>query len=170
MNKFDVFLSFEDKRWQEIAGIDESLVCEVKDAVLNALTGEVCFLSLPKNFMLNLSLSDDHAVHKLNKAFRGYDKPTNVLSFANIDDPEFENILTAGEDVELGDVIMAFETMQKEAAALDIGLKDHFCHLWVHGMLHILGYDHIKEEDRLEMEEKEIKILSDLGIENPYQE
>jgi len=170
MNKFDVFLSIEDKRWQSLAGVDEALVLKVKDAALKVVTGKVDFLRLPKNFALNLSLSDDKEVHRLNKAFRGADKPTNVLSFANIDDSDFLKMLDLEEDVELGDVIMAFETMQKEALSLEISLKDHFCHLWVHGMLHILGYDHIIDAERLEMEKNEIEILSTLGIENPYQE
>ena len=170
MNKFEILTCFEDERWQSLAGIDETLVLKVRDAVLSTIKKEVDFLSLDKNFVLNLVLSDDQTVHQLNKQFRNIDRPTNVLSFANIDDPFFDEILKSAEDIELGDVIMAFETLSKEADELEISLKDHFCHLWVHGMLHILGYDHIKDNERLEMEAREVEILKKLGIENPYQE
>ena len=213
MNKFEILTCFEDERWQSLAGIDESLILKVRDAVLSTIKKEVdnikCakhwrqpvesefqadfqsdwqaqlggngdtsgvsrmvlhFLNLDKNFVLNLVLSDDQTVHQLNKQFRNIDRPTNVLSFANIDDPFFDETLKSAEDIELGDVIMAFETLSKEADELEISLKDHFCHLWVHGMLHILGYDHIKDNERLEMEAREVEILKKLGIENPYQE
>ncbi len=170
MNKFEILTCFEDERWQSLAGIDETLILKVRDAVLSTIKKEVDFLSLDKDFMLNLVLSDDQTVHQLNKQFRNIDRPTNVLSFANIDDPFFDEILKSAEDIELGDVIMAFETLSKEADELEISLKDHFCHLWVHGMLHILGYDHIKDNERLEMEAREVEILKKLGIENPYQE
>ena len=170
MNKFEILTCFEDERWQRLADIDESLILKVRDAVLSVIKKEVDFLNLDKNFVLNLVLSDDQTVHQLNKQFRNIDRPTNVLSFANIDDPFFDEILKSAEDIELGDVIMAFETLSKEADELEISLKDHFCHLWVHGMLHILGYDHIKDNERLEMEAREVEILKKLGIENPYQE
>lgn len=170
MNKFDVFFEIEDKRWQDIAGVDAALVFKVKEAVLDCVCKDVDFLKLPKNFALNLVLSDNQTVQKLNKEFRGIDKPTNVLSFANIDDEFFDEILKNQDDIELGDVIVAFEVMCEQASELEISLKDHFCHLWVHGMLHILGYDHMIEAERLEMEQKEIEVLSKLGIENPYQE
>lgn len=170
MNKFEILTCFEDERWQSLAGIDETLILKVRDAVLSTIKKEVYFLNLDKNFVLNLVLSDDQTVHQLNKQFRNIDRPTNVLSFANIDDPFFDETLKSAEDIELGDVIMAFETLSKEADELEISLKDHFCHLWVHGMLHILGYDHIKDNERLEMEAREVEILKKLGIENPYQE
>ncbi|MBP5615600.1 MAG: rRNA maturation RNase YbeY, partial [Alphaproteobacteria bacterium] len=102
--------------------------------------------------------------------FRGLNQPTNVLSFASIDDTDFEAVLAFEDDIELGDVIVAFEVMQDQAQTLGITLKDHFCHLWAHGLLHILGYDHIEESDRLNMEAKEVEILKRLGIDNPYEE
>lgn len=170
MNKFDVFVQFEDERWQNVACVDISLIEKVKEAALNAVQNEVDFLNLPKNFSVNLVLSDNNTVQALNKQFRGLDKPTNVLSFANIDDVFFDDALKSQNDIELGDVIVAFEVMQDQAQTLGITLKDHFCHLWAHGLLHILGYDHIEESDRLNMEAKEVEILKRLGIDNPYEE
>ena len=169
MRRVDILIDVQDERFIK-NGIDEALIVACKDALLSVVLPKVDFLNLNKDFSLNLALSDNQTVQALNKEFRGLDKPTNVLSFANIDDPFFETMLENENDVELGDVIVAFETLSKEADELEISLKDHFCHLWVHGMLHILGYDHIKDNERLEMEAREVEILKKLGIENPYQE
>ena len=170
MNKFDVLTCVDDARWHKALSGLEKVVEACKNAVVENVQDDVCFLCEPKNFSINLNLSDDQTVQALNKEFRNMDQPTNVLSFANVDDPFFDDMFESQTDVELGDVIVAYETMLKQAEELNISLHDHFCHLWVHGMLHILGYDHIKEEERLQMEKKEIEILQTLNIENPYQE
>ena len=117
-----------------------------------------------------MCLSDDENVHKLNLEFRNQDKPTNVLSFASIDSEDFDDMLEFEQTIELGDIIIAYETMEREAKEQEVSFKNHFCHLWTHGILHILGYDHIKDNDREEMEALEIAILDKLGIENPYKE
>jgi len=169
MKNFDVFISVEDKRWKNDIKDVQKLVQDCKDAALLCVQDDVPFLKKNKNFALNLALSNDKTVWELNKKFRGFDKPTNVLSFANIDDEAFEKELAFENDVALGDVIIAYETMKAEAEDLGILLCDHFCHLWVHGLLHILGYDHIKEDERLEMEAKEVEILKKLGVLNPYE-
>lgn len=170
MIKFDVFVEIEDERWKDVFSDLKKTIDACKDAVISAVQNDVLFLRKAKNFSVNLALSDDRTIWALNKEFRGMDKPTNVLSFANIDDEFFENTLQNEKDVELGDVMIAYETMAHEAKMLDISLFDHFCHLWVHALLHILGFDHIEEDERLLMEAKEIEILAALQIENPYQE
>lgn len=170
MNKFDVLTCIEDERWKVALNDVEDAIKVCKDAVVKTVEKDVAFLGKPKNFSVNLNLSDDEAIKALNKEFRGIDKPTNVLSFANVDDAFFNQMLETEEDICLGDVMIAYETMKEQTKELEISLKDHFCHLWVHGLLHILGFDHIQEEDQAEMEAKEIKILNALGIENPYQE
>ena len=170
MTEIKVFTDVEDERWTAAVENIAAVVEQVKDAVFKRVEGEVDFLALPKTFGVNLCLSNDTAVHKLNMEFRHMDKPTNVLSFANIDDPDFEEVLECEDLVELGDVIVAFETMQREAREQGISLHDHFCHLWAHGLLHILGYDHIEPEDAAEMEQRETEVLAGLGIDNPYRE
>lgn len=170
MNKFDIYIDIEDKRWKQAVSDIEETVEMCKNAALKVVQKDVWFLSEPKDFTINLALSDDKNVRMLNAEFRDNDKPTNVLSFANIDDDFFDEILKNEEIIELGDVILAFETMKREAEFLNISFREHFCHLWVHGMLHILGFDHIKEDDRIVMEQKETEILQKLGFENPYSE
>ncbi len=170
MRQFEIFTDVQDKRWAKALPALETLVNRCKDFVLECVQEEVSFLKEPKNFSINLAFGNDETVHALNKEFRGVDKATNVLSFANIDDESFDDMMRSQNDIELGDVIVAFETMERQAQEIGVSFEDHFCHLWVHGMLHILGYDHIEEEDRIEMEAKETEILAKLNIDNPYQE
>lgn len=106
---------------------------------------------------MSVVLSNDTHVQNLNKAFRHQDKPTNVLSFPS----ELED--------ELGDVILAYETVMKEAKDANISPLHHTLHLIIHGFLHLLGYDHEKEKDATQMESMEIQILKDLNINNPYE-
>lgn len=131
---------------------------------------EIDFLNTDKKICINLSLSNDTEVHKLNKEFRHMDKATNVLSFANIDDENFIANLPEAETIELGDIIIALETMEREAAEKQISLHDHFCHLLTHGILHLLGFDHQTDEEADYMEGFEIQILKNLNINNPYEE
>ena len=122
-------------------------------------------LKIPvKQAEVSILLTDDTAVHQLNKQYRNADKPTNVLSFAALDD-EYEPIV---EPMLLGDIIVAFETTKKEAEEQGKTLTNHLFHLIVHGMLHLIGYDHIEDMDAEEMESLEIRILAENGIGNPY--
>jgi probable rRNA maturation factor len=111
-----------------------------------------------------VALSDDKAVQDLNARYRGKDKPTNVLSFPAV--------ATQGAPQEeqraLGDIVLALETVEREAQEQQLRLAHHFQHLVVHGLLHLLGFDHETEADAAIMEGLEIEILAGLGIENPY--
>lgn len=125
-------------------------------------------LALDKAFEINVSLSNDAEVQRLNREFRKMDKPTNVLSFANIDDDEFWDLLDKSETAELGDIILAFETLQREATEKNITVYAHYCHLLVHGFLHILGFDHQTDEEADEMEGLETDILAQFSVADPY--
>jgi probable rRNA maturation factor len=122
---------------------------------------------------LSVVLCNDALIHELNNDFRRKDQATNVLSFPGLDDDQINNYLCANEDVpkfphSLGEIYIAFETMQKEATKAGITLQDHFLHLVSHGILHLLGFDHIKNEEAEIMEALETKILYNLGIGDPY--
>jgi probable rRNA maturation factor len=110
-----------------------------------------------------LLLGDDARLRALNRQFRGQDKPTNVLSFpagaAGQGGPALQP---------LGDIALAFETVAREAAAQGKTLADHAGHLVVHGVLHLLGYDHERAREAAAMERLETRILAGLGIADPY--
>ena len=112
---------------------------------------------------ISVLLTDDIEQRELNAQWRGKDSATNVLSFPQID--PFAPVLGL-----LGDITLARETLEREAAELDKNLEDHFTHLMVHGFLHILGYDHLDEAEALQMEGLETQILAGLGIDDPYAE
>lgn len=115
---------------------------------------------------LSVVLASDRAIRKLNGAFRKKDKPTNVLSFP----AGGAGALTGPESLLLGDVVVAYGTVAKEARDSRKSLKDHLSHMVVHGVLHLLGYDHETVSDALTMERLETKILSQLGVRDPYHE
>jgi probable rRNA maturation factor len=112
---------------------------------------------------LSIVLTDDAEQRTLNRDWRGIDKPTNVLSFPQL--APFAPL--AGL---MGDVVLARETLAREAAEQGLGLADHFTHLVVHGVLHILGYDHLEADEALAMERLETQILASLGVADPYAE
>jgi probable rRNA maturation factor len=115
---------------------------------------------------LAVMLTDDSGIRTLNANWRGIDKPTNVLSFPALQ-PE-----AARKDADpprmLGDIAIAYETMQKEASDERKPFDHHLSHLAVHGFLHLMGYDHETDDDAEAMEALEQEILAQLGIPDPY--
>ena len=131
----------------------------LKDDVRVALeTASDCLKKDFSRMEVSIVFSSNAEVQSLNKEFRKKNKPTNVLSF-----PSKEN-------EELGDIILAYETILEEAHASDILPLDHTLHLIIHGFLHLIGYDHEKEDDAYHMEQLEIEILKQLNINNPYED
>jgi probable rRNA maturation factor len=119
---------------------------------------------------LGVMLADDATLQALNRTWRGKDKPTNVLSFATTPTRPGEVPLAefAGVPLLLGDIAIAFETVAAEAAGQGKTIAHHLDHLTVHGVLHLLGYDHESEADAAIMEELEVAILGRLGVPDPY--
>lgn len=102
-------------------------------------------------------MADDATLRDLNKRFRGFDKPTNVLSFPSGGDGGF-----------LGDIAIAFETCRREAEEQQIAFRDHAAHLIVHGLLHLAGFDHEGEDEAERMELLETRILATIAIADPH--
>lgn len=131
-----------------------------------ALAAEAAFAASPPAGAdaceLTIVLSDDEEVRDLNRTWRGKDTPTNVLSFPAGEQP--------GAPRQLGDVVLAFETVARETDAQGLALSDHVSHLVVHGVLHLLGFDHTSEEEAKTMESAERLVLASLGIADPYAE
>ncbi|WP_108462742.1 rRNA maturation RNase YbeY [Devosia naphthalenivorans] len=110
---------------------------------------------------LSILLTNDEEQHALNREWRGKDSPTNVLSFPQIE--PFGPVIGI-----IGDITLARETLEREAAEQGVSFTDHFTHLVVHGFLHILGYDHLTDAEALQMESLETQILGSLGVGDPY--
>lgn len=114
-------------------------------------------------------LTDDAEVHTLNRDFRGKDKPTNVLSFPQVQHDLLEGLANSDDgEILLGDIVLARETCVREAEEKGISIVDHATHLIVHGALHLVGYDHMDDASAAAMEALEVKALASLGIANPY--
>lgn len=114
-------------------------------------------------------LTDDAEVQRLNRDFRGKDKPTNVLSFPQVQADLLESLDNSDDgEILLGDLVLARETCVREAEEKGVSLADHATHLIVHGTLHLVGYDHMDEVGATAMEALEVKALASLGVGNPY--
>ena len=122
---------------------------------------------------ISIVLASDSFVAKLNHEFRGKHGPTNVLSFSagSLGDAAMMGAALRGrEKVPIGDVVIALETVVAEAKRAGKPLSDHLAHLTVHGVLHLLGFDHERKKDAVRMEGIEVQILASLGIPDPYRE
>jgi probable rRNA maturation factor len=122
---------------------------------------------------ISVKLADDAEIQGLNRAYRGKDAPTNVLSFPMFEPDLLATIATGDASAEagevlLGDIILAQETCAREAGEKAISLADHVTHLIVHGTLHLLGHDHEDEAAAIAMEAMETRALASLGIADPY--
>jgi len=151
-----------DEEWD--SSTDWSLL--VRRAAESALA-ESAFPQLaqgPRPVEISVRLTGDEEVRALNAQWRGKDKPTNVLSFPAPDQPGAEG------PRHLGDIALAYETLVRESEEESKALADHFAHLIVHGILHLLGYDHEDEEEAEDMEALEVKALATLGIADPYRD
>jgi probable rRNA maturation factor len=129
------------------------------------LTLRVC--QSPSAAIVDITLVDDEAQRALNRTWRGKDAPTNVLAF-----PASDPALSPpnGAPLLLGDVVLALQTVRREAVEQDKPIADHLRHLVVHGVLHLLGYDHEQPADAAAMEACEIAILAELGVPDPYRD
>ena len=139
-----VYVNYNDKRWEKY-DIDFKKIASA--AGPHRRGAEV-----------SITLTNDIEIHKLNKRYRNMDKPTNVLSFE------------LGDDLLLGDIYISLDTVKREADEAGISVAEHTAHMVVHGMLHLQGYDHIKDDEAIVMESKEISIMKKLGYKNPYAE
>ncbi|WP_330629249.1 rRNA maturation RNase YbeY [Thioclava sp. FTW29] len=161
-------IDIDDSRWAEL-GL-EALCEKATEAVCAALglEADLCELSVLG--------CDDARIKELNAEFRAKDKATNVLSWP----AEERGAETEGDvpqvpepdmfgTIALGDLALAYETCIREATEQQKSAQDHVLHLIIHGLLHLLGYDHVRDADAVLMEALEIRILEKQGIANPYE-
>ncbi|MDR6815960.1 putative rRNA maturation factor [Neorhizobium sp. 2083] len=162
MPQLDIQISIEDEGWPE-----EPALMALSEKTLEAAAE---FLArqekqpFPKIAPeLSLVFTDDAAIKEINAEWRGKDKPTNVLSF-----PAFPLEPGKMPGPMLGDIVIARETVEREAVDLDKSFEDHLTHLLVHGFLHLFGYDHMETDEAERMEALETRILAVLGLSDPY--
>ena len=157
--------------WQALA--ERACCAAVAASEFNA------FLTFSTPVEIAIRLTSDAEVHALNRDYRGKDAPTNVLSFPMLEGEELDALLSrrsrfcgndelVDQEVILGDIILAYETCAREAAIKNIRLEAHTTHLIVHGTLHLLGYDHIDDDEARAMETLERAIMAGLGLHAPY--
>jgi probable rRNA maturation factor len=158
----------EDARWEAfgLAGLAE----QAGRAALVAL-------GLPREgFAISLMGCDDARIATLNADFRGKPVPTNVLSWPSDERgaevageaPDVPDPGEAEDPNPLGDIAIAWDTCAREADEQGKSMRDHVVHLLVHGVLHLLGYDHVEDDDAVLMEALEVRILANLGVSDPY--
>ena len=134
---------------------------EIAERVLTHASAH-CGVKLLDGAEVSLLLIDDARMREMNKEWREKDKPTNVLSFQSV---QKERLVSAPF---LGDIVLAYETVEREARDEGKSFDDHAAHLVVHGFLHLLGHDHMNDEEAEVMEALETRILAGLGIADPY--
>ncbi|MGQ4005494.1 rRNA maturation RNase YbeY [Francisellaceae bacterium CB300] len=118
-----------------------------------------------KSASVNVNIVSNTEIQQINKDFRDKDYPTNIISF------EFEKPEGLPDDIVddfLGDIVIAPAVLEKEALEQNKSLDDHWYHIFIHGLLHLLGYDHIADDEAETMENLEIQLLAKLNIANPY--
>jgi len=155
----DITVIIEDKVWLRVLPESEALA---QQAAVAALKSEGWGR---RKVAIDITLLADRAQRVLNRDWRGKDKPTNVLSFP-LESPEMK--VPRGRARQLGDMTLARETMVREAKEQGKSLDAHFVHLVTHGVLHLLGYDHMTAREAKVMEGKEIRLLVKSGYGDPY--
>lgn len=160
-----IHISVENQSWNSF---------DYKSVILPVIKETLDSLSIDSPVEISILLSGDEKMQSLNKEHREKDKPTNVLSFPLTEPEELEKILhqpyiNENSPIMLGDVALSLETIKREAVEQEKDFEHHLAHLVAHGLLHLLGYDHLVEEEADEMEGLEVKILMKFNIRNPYE-
>jgi probable rRNA maturation factor len=185
--ELDIGLDWSDSGFGQLE-VEKAVDAAMRVAALPGLA------AYPAPVEVSIKLTDDAEVHALNREWRDKDKPTNVLSFPMLEEDELESFrrpeLVSGSystaeadriktlkqvqgdapemELMLGDIVLAYETCAAEAEQKDIPIAHHATHLVIHGMLHLLGHDHIDEDEAESMEALEVKALASMGLHNPY--
>jgi probable rRNA maturation factor len=154
--KLDIAIDHASSLWTALPEAEELAERAIRASAVD------CGVPLLNGAEVSLQLVDDAQIRALNAQWRGFDKATNVLSFPAA---PLEKVATSPL---LGDIVLAFETIQREADDMRISLSDHFVHLVVHGFLHLVGFDHQESAEADRMEKLETQILAGMAIADPY--
>lgn len=181
LSRISVAVTVLDPDWPQVLPAVEDLARRAAAAALAVLgaavlgatvSGAAARALAARDAEISLVLADDATLRRYNGDYRGIDKPTNVLAFAAAEAPGRPGGARAPEGTEgpllLGDVLLARETLAREAGEQGKRPADHLCHLVVHGVLHLLGQDHQSEDEAQIMERLEVAALGRLGVADPY--
>jgi len=166
-----VEVELRSKKWLETKNIEKFIKSQTQKII--EISPLEKFLEKEICFHLSISLCSNSQIKKINREFRNKNNPTNVLSFGNLDEKIIQqeglnNAIGLNKYIFLGDIILGYEYILKEAKNQEKFFNDHLTHLIAHGILHLIGHDHEEEKMAKIMENFEIKILNKLNINNPY--
>jgi len=155
----------ENLWWENIISeyFEQKLALIVNEIIVNTNNENIL-----KKFSISILFTGDKKITQLNKKFKKINFPTNILSFPTARNMNADNFLNNNADNFLGDIVISSDTLIKESNSENPPPIDHLTHLFIHGVLHLLGYDHENSYEAKIMESLEAKILKNLNISNPY--
>lgn len=164
-------INIKSKKWLSIPNIEKFVIQRVNQMVPHLSIKN--FIDKNIVFEVALILTNNLQIKKLNHQFLNKNQPTNVLSFANLDEKIIQKsglkkAIGNNKYVFLGDIVLAYEYIENEASKQNKNFHDHLTHLILHALLHLIGFDHQTDEMARKMEALEIKTLNKLDINNPY--
>lgn len=162
MSALDIQITVEAEAWSSEEKL-HAFASKVLDAAVTYMKTVEEQPFPEETIELSMVFTSDEQIREINAEWRDKDKATNVLSF-----PAYPIYPGDMPGPMLGDIVIAYETVEREAGELEKTFDDHLTHLMVHGFLHLFGYDHIDEEDAEEMEALETRILASIGLSDPY--
>lgn len=151
---------------QNKIAIDKAL----EDRLIAGLNAVARLHGLTEQTEVDITIVDDEEIHRLNREYRNVDRPTDVLSFALDEGDEEPELIGAPEEHLLGDIIISAETAERQGEEFGHGLTREMVYLAVHGLLHLLGYDHMVEEDKVIMRAKEEEALREIELSEEFLE
>ena len=165
---FQLELVFDSLAWKKIRGLKPRLTLAAQTALAALPT---TMQPLAQRAQLTVLLTTNGKIQRLNREFRGMDKPTNVLSFPQFSPAELAKMgreKALESSIPVGDIALAYQYVVVEAKNEHKILLNHLIHLIIHGILHLFGYDHLNQRDAGKMEQLEKKLMAGLGLPDPY--
>lgn len=153
MNNLDIKVLWEVEQEENIDNLINTVVKKALE--MQKVTADV---------ELSIVITDNNGIRKINKEFRDKDMPTDVLSFPGYEPEEIEEVKKSEELMVIGDIIISKEKVVEQAKEYENTFEREFAYLLVHGILHLLGYDHMEESEKIIMRENEEKILSEINL------
>ena len=171
MIKIDI--SIQEKFWKTHSEISKQIKSLLTNVIQQTSLQRMIENKVIKDIEISVLLTGDQQIRELNKNYRQQDKPTNVLSFPLLDcqkikNGNLENLNLASKHLALGDIVIAYQTVLREATEQNKTFENHLTHLIIHSLLHLIAFDHQEETDAKIMEGLEIMILEGMNITNPY--